>query len=89
MAIAVLFEADGTWEQYEKALGKLDEAGWGTPEGRLYHVAGPTDNGFRVVDVWDSSETLEEFGRVLVPIVQEVGFTPPELQVWPAQNVIQ
>lgn len=88
MAIAVLFEADGTWAQYEEALKKLDEAGWGAPKARLYHVAGPTDTGFRAVDIWESPETFEEFGRVLVPIVQEVGFTPPEPRVWPAEKII-
>lgn len=89
MTIAVLFEATGTWEQYLEALEKLEEAGWGNPKARLYHVAGPTDGGFRIVDVWDSPEAFEEFGVVLIPIVEKVGFTPPEPQVWPAQKIIE
>jgi hypothetical protein len=89
MAIAALFEATGTWEQYEESLTKLEEAGWGSPEARLYHVAGPTENGFRVVDVWESPETFEEFGKVLIPILQEIGVAPPEARVWPAQRIIE
>lgn len=88
MAIGVLFEAKGTWEQYEEALAKLAEAGWGDPPARLYHVAGPTQDGFRVVDVWESPEAFEEFGRVFVPIVEEVGYPVPEPQVFPAQRII-
>ncbi len=89
MAIAVLFEASQTWEQYEASLTKLEEAGWGRPKGRLYHVVGPTDIGIRGVDVWDSPEAYEEFGNVLVPILQELGAAPPDLRIWPAQRIIQ
>ncbi len=89
MAIAVLFEASGTWQQYEEAMTKLEEAGWGSPKGRLLHIAGPTEEGFTIVDVWESPEALEEFGDVLMPIVQEVGYPPPESRVWPAQRIIQ
>ncbi len=89
MAICVVFDAKGTWQQYEDSLVKLEEAGWGKPSARLYHVAGPTDEGFRVVDVWESPETFEEFGKVLIPIVEEVGFPVPEPQVFPAQRIIE
>ncbi len=88
MAIAVLFEATATWEQYQEAMTKLEEAGWSRPKARLYHVAGPTEAGFTIVDVWDSPESLQEFGAILTPITQEIGFTPPEPRVWPAENII-
>jgi hypothetical protein len=39
--------------------------------------------------VWESPEAFEEFGKVLVPILQEIGVTPPEPQVWPAMNIIE
>jgi hypothetical protein len=45
MAIGVLFEATGTWAQYQETLSKLEEAGLGNPKARLYHVAGATDDG--------------------------------------------
>lgn len=89
MAIGVLFEASGTWEQYETSVAKLEQAGWGSPKARRYHVAGRTEGGFRVVDVWDSAESFAEFGEVLMPILHEVGMTPPEPQIWPADNIIE
>jgi hypothetical protein len=89
MAIAVLFDATGTWEQYLEAMDKLDRVGWGNPEGRQYHVAGPTEGGFRIVDVWDSPAAFEEFGKVLLPIIDEVGYAPPDPQVFPADKIIQ
>ncbi len=87
--IGVLFDAKGTWQQYEAAIAKLEKAGWGQPAARLYQVAGPTDTGFRVFDVWELPESSEEFGKVFVPIVEEVGYPVPEPQIFPAERIIQ
>ena len=50
--------------------------------GILSHAAGPTDNGFRVVDVWESEEAFQRFGGTIGPVLQEVGF-PGEPQIFP------
>jgi hypothetical protein len=42
-------------------------------EGLLVHVAGQTESGFRVVDVWTSEEAFRRFGEALMPILEEVG----------------
>ena len=42
-------------------------------EGLLVHAAGEGENGFRVVDVWDSPEAFQRFGETLMPILQELG----------------
>ena len=41
--------------------------------GLLAHVAGQTDKGFRVVDVWESDDAFRQFGEKLTPILKEVG----------------
>jgi hypothetical protein len=64
MAICVLFECPGvTQAQYDEALKKVTGgragkalADWSAP-GLLSHVAGPTPNGWRVVDVWEPKLT--------------------------------
>ncbi len=89
MAVAVLWEATGTWEQYEESLIKLEEAGWGSPDARLYHVAGPTEGGFRGVDIWESAETYEEFGKVLGSMVDQIGIALTDLRMWPVQNIVK
>ena len=89
MAIAILFDMPGaTQRQYDEITQKLEAAGEGAPPGRLYHVSGPTQDGWRVVDVWESQEQFERFGQTLIPFVQEAGISLFEPEPWPVHNVI-
>src|SRR6185436_11891229 len=55
MAICVIFEAPGmTQAQYDQVPNEV--AGDRPPEGSLSHVAGPTENGWYVVETWESQE---------------------------------
>ena len=56
-------------------------------DGILSHAAGPTSDGWRVVDVWDSEEPFERFGSVIGPMLQEVGF-PGEPQGLSLHNFV-
>lgn len=88
MAIVVQFEVSGmSRDKYDEALRRLDAAGAGAPPGRLYHVSyGERDN-LQVIDVYDSPESLEAFGRTLVPILGELGIAAvPRVQ--PANRII-
>lgn len=51
------------------------------------HAAGQGENGFRVVDVWESEEAFGRFGETLVPILQELGVDGPP-QVCPAHTFV-
>ena len=89
MAIGVLFEMPGvTQEQYDEVIQKLEDAGEGMPPGRIYHVSGPTEDGWRVVDVWESQEQFERFGQTLMPLLEETGFPSFEPELCPVHNVI-
>jgi len=62
-----------TKEQYEEARQLV---GWerDTPKGARLHVAWMGDDGFRVVDVWDSAEDFQNFVAArLTPGVQKIG----------------
>jgi hypothetical protein len=75
--------ADGiiTQEQYEESIRQLTGGSadrMQSPDdwpvaGLLSHTAGQGPNGFRVVDVWESREALEQFGAVLMPILAGIG----------------
>ena len=88
MAICVLFECPGvTQAQYDQALEKVTGgrpgkklADW-PASGLLSHVAGPTPNGWRVVDVWESEADLMKFAGVLMPIRDAVLCTAPQDEV--------
>lgn len=89
--IAILFEASGmNQEQYDELIKKLEAKGAGNPAGRVYHVAGPSDNGFRVVDVWNSQEEFNTFMQNdLGPIFGEMGLQPPTMSTWQVHNTIK
>ena len=83
----------GTKEQYEEVGRRLTDgrglnslSDWPV-DGILSHAAGPTNDGWRVVDVWESEEAFERFGSVIGPMLQEVGF-PGEPQVFPLHNFV-
>jgi hypothetical protein len=81
MAIVAVFQGPSfTRKQYEDVVSSMMK-GKTRPEspsdwpvdGLLAHIAGEGPNGFRVVDVWESEESFNKFGQVLMPILQKVG----------------
>ena len=84
----------GTKEQYDEVCSRLTNgrglnslSDWPT-DGILAHSAGPTDNGWRVVDVRESEEAFQRFGTVIGPILQEVGM-PGEPRLVPLDNFVK
>lgn len=89
MAIAMLMEWQGvTQEQYDRAMEglRLDE---NPPDGLIVHIAGSGDGGWRVLDVWESSEAWERFSNErLAPVVQQVGLQgEPQVTIFPVHNL--
>jgi quinol monooxygenase YgiN len=76
MAVAVIFEASGvTQAQYEQVRDEV-APGNRRPPGMRHHVAGPTDNGWYVVEVWESQEILDRFVQEkLGQALQNAGIT--------------
>lgn len=89
MAFVVVFEAPGmTASQYDAVDRALEAAGQRSPAGRLYHVAAPTDDGWLVVDVWESEDQLAQFSETLRPILEKAGAPLVQPRTFPAHNVI-
>ena len=83
----------GTREQYEEVGRRLTDGrglnsleAWPV-EGILFHAAGPTELGWRVIDVWESEEAFQSFGSTIGPILQDVGF-PGEPKLYPIHNFV-
>jgi hypothetical protein len=90
MALAVYFPGTSfTKEQYDAGVQKLEDAGEGSPAGRSYHCAfvGP-GGGVQVFDVWESQESFDRFGQVLMPILGELGADPGEPMIAEVHNTI-
>jgi hypothetical protein len=78
-----------TKSKYDEAIKRLDDAGAGAPDGRLYHFCMETDDGVSVFDVWESEEKFAKFGETLVPIMTELGTDPGQPMVLPIHNIIK
>ncbi len=57
--------------------------------GLLYHVAGPFEGGFRVVEVWESQDVLDRFFQEkLGQALQDAKITV-EPQSFPVHNIMK
>ena len=91
MSIVVRFTPAGmTKEQYGEALRILEEQGVYPPDGLDYHVCFGTDGGLLVSEVWDSEEQFAAFGKLLTPVLAQVGITAAEPPVhFEVHNVVK
>lgn len=89
MAIVVRFEIPGMrQEQYDAIIDRLQARG-ALAEGRKAHVSCPSENGWYVLDVWESPQALERFVQsALGPTFQEVGVPAPAPSVVPLHNLL-
>jgi quinol monooxygenase YgiN len=82
MAIGVVFEVPGvTQAQYEQVNQQVTPAGQ-MPGGLLHHFAGPTPNGWCVVEIWESEEAAQRFvNEKLTQAIQQAGIPnePPKV----------
>ncbi|HLF39925.1 MAG TPA: hypothetical protein VI854_00485 [Acidimicrobiia bacterium] len=87
MAVVYIFEVPGAGaEEYDEVMAELgDEA-----PGRLYHAAGPAEEGWMVVDVWESNEAFEAFlAERLLPVARKVGFFASLPQSFTAHKIVR
>lgn len=85
MAVAVTVDVPGgTEQQYQHITAQIFPEGK-LPKGWLLHLAGPTENGWRVVNVVPSQEEFEAFGREqLLPAAWQAGDPPPQITFFPS-----
>ena len=90
MALGMYFTPSSfTPARYDDALKRLEEAGAGSPPGRLYHVAMKADGQIQVFDVWESEASFQAFGKTLLPIMKDLGADPGQPQASPVHNIIK
>ena len=89
MAIGLYFAPPAmSAAQYDSCITALKKAGAGHPAGRSYHVSfGPSDK-LMVFDVWSSQAAFDRFGKVLGPIMQQLGIDPGQPMVSQVHRVI-
>jgi len=90
MVVAVQLDFRGaTLDQYDKVIEGLGylPGGPAAPE-ELFHWVTKTDDGIRVINVWETRNAWERFAQEkLAPVFQEVEITnPPEIQFFDVYN---
>jgi len=87
MAVAFIFEVPGAGrEEYDQVMEKL---GPSVP-GRIFHAAGPYEEGWMVIDVWETQEAFEGFlAERLIPVARQVGFFASLPTSFPVYNIVQ
>jgi hypothetical protein len=88
--VVVLFNFPNvSLKQYDAVWDDLRAAGHSNPKGLISHVGAATpDNGIMVVDVWESKEAFDEFGKTLMPIIAKQGVPMVQPQILPAHYVL-
>lgn len=85
-----MFFSGGTIEQYEQVITKMgfEHHGKGPP-GAVFHWVTKTDDGLKVVDVWESPEQFQAFADSQIgPFSAEVGLGEPEITMHPVHNYL-
>ncbi len=90
MALGYYFSPESmSTAQYDECVKHLDAAGAGAPAGRLYHVCFTFDEKLHVFDIWDSTESFEQFGQTLMPIMASLGVDPGQPAISEVHNIIK
>lgn len=90
--MAVAFEmrfAGATLEQYDEVVRRMGYPPGGSgAQGGLFHWVTKTDDGIRIVDVWETPEHFESFAQeTMRPMVASIGITTePEVKTYPVHN---
>lgn len=75
-------------KQYDGIWDDLRAAGFSHPKGLISHVGAPTPNGgLLVVDVWESPEAFDEFGKTLMPLIAKHDIPMIQPRVLPVHYV--
>ena len=88
MAIQLILQFPGQGaDKYDEVMGYLGLHGPGNregdndwPDGIISHTAGASDDGWCVVDVWESQEAFNAFfGSRLEPALQKAAMPQPDI----------
>ena len=68
MSYARVEDVPASWDRYEAVAQFLRPS----PDGLVLHVAGPTDEGFRIIEVWESEDAWRLFGDRLESAIRSI-----------------
>ena len=90
VAVEMNFRGAST-DQYDQVIQKMGlRQGGPTPQGAISHWVAKTDDGIRVVDVWETREDFEKFAQEQIgPYTREAGIKEePETRFYDVHNYL-
>ena len=92
MAIVIVNEMQGGNEEFYEQVSAKVMPGGGLPEGCQLHIAGPVENGWRVITVWNSEDQFHQFrNETLIPAIRDIGGddrVAPKINTEPVHRLI-
>ena len=91
MAVAADMTFKGaTLDKYDQVIELMGLQSGQAPPNALFHWVAQTEDGLRVVDVWESKEAYEQFAQEQIgPFSQEAGVPgPPEVTFYEVHNYL-
>ena len=92
MPVAIEMNFKGaTLDQYDQVIELMGLQSGQAPPNAIFHWVAETDDGLRVVDVWETKEAYEQFAQEQIgPYSQQVGVpAPPETTYYDVHNIIK
>ena len=87
MPYAFVNDVAASWEHYQSFAKAFAGP---VPEGLVLHAAGPTDEGFRIIDVWESEDAWERFRADRLGNDVETGaYAPPTFRALQATHIVR
>jgi hypothetical protein len=92
MAVVIANVLKGGDQDFYDQVNPKVMPGGKLPDGCQVHIAGPVDDGWRVITVWDSEEQFQQFrNEKLIPAIREIGAEDriaPEITSNPVHKLI-
>ncbi|MBV6457866.1 MAG: hypothetical protein HONBIEJF_00986 [Fimbriimonadaceae bacterium] len=88
LVTVVLYAVGASIDQYIEACRILGVTQSNVPDGLILHTASTTDEGFLVLDVWESRKKFMAFQDRLHPVMVDVGLGSVEPKYYPTHFVM-
>ena len=87
--VVVLFNFPNvSLKQYDNVWADLRAAGQSKPKGLVSHVGAASGNNLVVVDIWESRQAFDEFGKILMPLIAKQDIPTIQPQILDAHYVL-
>jgi hypothetical protein len=89
MAVCLFFHGPGVTQAQYDAVRNEVAPGDRPPQGATYHVAGPTEDGWCVAEVWESEEALKQYAEGKLKSAMEKQGVSGHLRVFQVVRTMQ